>query len=295
MSKKLMFVMICHNDIGHIKRSIETVIRSIVGKYEDKVGILFVDDCSDDGSFEFATTLLDGVGSAVRTPENMNVGGARNFGIDHLNSLPQDLRPEYIWFHDSDDYISDDGLERVMNTLERNPGVDILTIPIATLKYGALHELELYQSAVSQTCLENAANSPVGAWSKVFKLSKWVPNAPYQMCEHVAWHYELFDQMDSWAKVEGETPCYVWDRTNDKAISETVDFCNANSNTIEGLAFSDILVHRGLKDKWVSDNLRNIANMYDVRHRIKKHWVRECWAIRFRNECASMMSGHHVH
>lgn len=290
----LTIVMICHNDVSHLKRSIVKIKDTI----QPGVRLLFVDDCSDDGSFELASALVEGIGTAIQTQTIRNVGGARNFGIEYLNSLPDEEKPEYIWFHDCDDYISDDGIKRIMETLVENDGVDCISLPIGTLR-NAMSEGKvqptLYQSAVAQANLYDAANSPVGAWSKVFKLSKYVPNAEGQMCEHVAWHYRQFDQFDSWAKVTGETPCYIWDRTNDKAISETVDFCDSNSNTIEGLAFSNILVQRGLKDRWVSDCLRNLANMYDVRHELKKPYVRDCWAIRFRQECANIMGGHFVH
>lgn len=290
----LTIVMICHDDAAHLKRAIEKVKAATV----EGVRLLFVDDSSQDGSFELATTLCAGFAEVVRTPSVSGVGGARNFGVRHLNKQPESERPNYIWFHDSDDYVSDDGIKRVMDALKEHPDVDCLSMPIGTLRRdpnGTAGDAILYQAAVPVNDIKEAANTAVSACSKVIKLSKFVPLAEGQMCEHVAWHYHQFDQFDSWAKVDGATPCYVWDRTNDKAISETVDFCSANSNTLEGLAFSNMLPQRGLKDRWVSDFLRGMAAMYDVRHELKKPWVRACWAARFKAECLNMCGGHFVH
>lgn len=286
-------IMICHNDIQHIKRSIGEYLLQAT----DETSILFVDDSSEDGSGDFARQLIADRGEVIRTPFRMNVGGARNFGIEHLKRKPESERPTYVWFHDSDDYIYTEAIRRVLESLKgKSRGVDCLSIPIGIKRAnGTDGKTHIDFSPVAQNELYDAPCGPVGSWSIVFRLEKYVEQAANQMCEHVAWHYLQFDQFDTWGKVDSKSPCYVWDRTNTLAISQTVDFCHANSNTIEGLAFSDLLVKSGLKDSWVSDNLRNIANMYDVRHKLTKPWVRKAWAERFRMECSNMMGGHHVH
>lgn len=282
--KTLSIITICHNDVSHLKNYFEMLNPQL----NEQVTHLFVDDASTDGSFELAKALSKG--TVIQNPTRRDVGGARNAGIEYLRSLVQP--PDYVWFHDCDDQIPPSSVERILKLLDSD--VDCISIPVATLRKSP-NGPSLLKSAVAATDINSAPGTPVGTWSKVIKLTKYVPQAENQMCEHVAWHYRQFDQFDTWTKVEGEEPCYIWDRTNDKAISETVDFCNANSNTIEGLAFSNILVQRGLKDKWVSDNLRNLANMYDVRHELKRPAVKQAWANRFRAECTSMLGGHHVH
>lgn len=290
--KMLCVVMICHDDISHIKRSID----AYKAQRTPDTTILFVDDFSSDGSGDFAKSLIGDCGEVIRTPHNLGVGGARNFGIEHLKRLPLDSRPKYIWFHDSDDYISSGAIEKIISKLHEAEDVDCLSLTIGTKIIDKTSGKEcLHQGPVIASRIEDSVSGPVGVWSIVFKLSKYVAMASYQMCEHVAWHYLQFDQFDTWTKIEGESPCYIWDRTNDKAITETVSFCGDNSYTLEALAFNNILVRKGLKDRWVSDNLRNIANMYDVRHQIKKQYVKMAWAIRFRNEVANMLSGRHIH
>jgi hypothetical protein len=41
-----------------------------------------------------------------------------------------------------------------------------------------------------------------------------------------------------------------------------------NSYTLENLALNNILLKANKRDKWVSDLIRNFANMYDVRHKL---------------------------
>lgn len=286
----LAIIMICHNDARHLRRSIGAITEQLRGD----VKFLFVDDSSTDNTLEIAKSLVGDRGEVVRTPRNMNVGGARNFGYLHLKEAENP--PKYVWFHDSDDYITDDAVDRILAALAANEGVDLLSIPFGERMYdertGAItvngHEIQARG-------VTEAASTPVGAWCKVIKFEKFVPFACDQYCEHVAWHYLLFDRVDTWAKIPGAEPCYVWDRTNDEAITRTVDFCRSNPNTLEALILNNTLSRNGLCDKWVSDFLRNLANMYDVRHLISKPEVKRIWFARFRMEYANFMCGRYVH
>lgn len=277
---KLSVILITRNDITHIARS----VTSVTNQLTDDVELIVVDDASTDGTDEVARKLVDGVQNATVHKRDVcgNIGAARNTGASIAYG-------DYIYFMDSDDYITEGAIKRILDVIAKSD-VDVVTVPVA-----CLFQQGLKKSAVPAKNLEESAFGAVGAWAQVIRRSLYVPTPENMMCEDAAWHYEQWDKFSSWAKVEGDEPVYVWDRTNAQQITKTVEWCNANSITLEALATSNVLVKAGLKDKWVSDNLRNIANMYDVRHKIKKPHVMKAWYQRFQSEVMRMMSGHHTH
>lgn len=288
MSDLLAIVMICHNDVGHLKRSIGTVLEQL----QEGVRLLFVDDCSEDGSLEVAESLVGDKAEVVKTPRNMNIGGARNFGCLHLKESANP--PKYVWFHDSDDYLPEGSIKRVVEALGENDGVDMLSIPFCSLKK-VNGRVGVRINAVKAKSIEEVALGPVSAVCKIIRLDKFLNFAPDQYCEHVAWHYLMCDKIETWAKIEGEDPCYVWDRTNTNAISETVDYLRDNPTTFEALVENDTLTQKGLNDKWISGYLKNLALMYDVRHLLTKNYVRRAWLARFEMEYANFMRGRYIH
>ena len=82
---------------------------------------------------------------------------------------------------------------------------------------------------------------------------------------------------------------------NATAITDTVEWAGNNSFTMEQLAMGDAAIKAGKNDQWISDVIRNYANMYDVRRKLTKPWVKAAWAQRFRNETANILTGHFVH
>lgn len=288
MRSLLTIILICRNDVGHLRRSIGEVLKQL----QEGVDLLVVDDCSSDGSYELGGALVSGKASVIKTPRRMNVGGARNFGYLHLKESANP--PNYVWFHDSDDYLPEGSIKRVTEALEKDDGVDMLSIPFCSLKK-VNGRIGVRINAVNAKSVEEVAFGPVAAWSKVIRFDKFIDFVPDQYCEHVAWHYLMCDKIETWAKVEGEDPCYVWDRTNTNAISETVDYLRDNPTTLEALVENDTLTQKGLDDKWISGYLKNLALMYDVRHLLTKEYVRRAWFARFEMEYANFMRGRYIH
>ena len=77
--------------------------------------IIIVDDCSTDGSFgRLQKKVVDSQLniSLLQTPRNSGPGKARNMGIDNASG-------EWITFVDSDDWVTEDFLERVNEVIEK--------------------------------------------------------------------------------------------------------------------------------------------------------------------------------
>jgi len=110
--------------VYNVELWIERCLRSILNDraFSGDCEIIVVDDGSPDRSIEIAEKLC-GHWSEVRFIRQINQGlsSARNAGLDAAQG-------EYVWFIDSDDWLNDGGLTRVLKALIDNFNVDVLNI-----------------------------------------------------------------------------------------------------------------------------------------------------------------------
>ena len=101
---------------------IERCLRSIVEEpgFADACELIVVDDGSPDGSITIAERVCAGR-SNVRfiRQANQGLGAARNAGAALVKG-------EYLWFVDSDDWLTEGGLSHVLQALRQQPGVEVL-------------------------------------------------------------------------------------------------------------------------------------------------------------------------
>lgn len=123
-----------------VEKYIRKCINSIVSQMTDVCELIVVDDCTPDHSIEICRSIISGYEEKkiriIHREKNGGLSAARNTGIEHATG-------KYCWFIDSDDYILDGAIQRVLNVLDRN-FVDLLffdhirikedgtTIPTAT-------------------------------------------------------------------------------------------------------------------------------------------------------------------
>lgn len=102
---------------------IVTCIRSVINQTFRDFELILVDDCSPDYSMDIACNLLNEAPNIpvikLRTPRNSGVSVSRNLGLDNANG-------DYILFVDSDDYISNDCLESLLNMSIKYPKADFI-------------------------------------------------------------------------------------------------------------------------------------------------------------------------
>lgn len=278
----LSVVIIGRNDVQHLARSVGTALAT---RPEGRVEVIYVDDASSDASLSTAQRLCEGKPDAkvLHADENVGIGGARNMGVAASSG-------DYVYFHDSDDFLSDDGLGRIVSAIDGGSSPDVVLVPFRVQRKESYedHTPEPYKS------VSEIVGWALGAWSTAIRRDLYVQTPERVYAEDVVWHFLQYDRFETFAKVEGG-PAYIWDCTNPTAVTRTVEWFWRNSCTLEQLAFSDVLVKQGLKDAYVSDALRNLAALYDVRHGLKKPWVREAWAKRFASCHQRIMSGHFGH
>lgn len=102
---------------------IEVCLRSVVSQSMTQgVECIIVDDCGHDCSIQIAEEFIRQYHGAVdfrviRHEHNGGLSAARNTGI-------RQAKGEYLYFLDSDDYITSDCIQSLWSMVERHPGVD---------------------------------------------------------------------------------------------------------------------------------------------------------------------------
>ena len=110
MNKLISIIIPCYNIENYIEKCIESIENQT---YKD-IEIIAVDDCSKDGTIVKLKELQERYSNLQVYQNDKNRGAAysRNFAM-------KKAKGEYIGFVDSDDYITDDYYEKLMETAEK--------------------------------------------------------------------------------------------------------------------------------------------------------------------------------
>jgi len=186
---KVSIIIPVYNVEGLLPRCIDTLLAQTLEGME----LIFVDDCSMDGS----KAILDAYAKehpdtlrVLQTPRNMKQGAARNLGM-------REARSDLIGFVDSDDFVAPTMFERLYERATET-GADITTV-----QYARVSETTTVDEAVK------ADLAPLVKWSP--NLTRWD-------------NKELDDEgvTDSIAYPRGGVYCSLW--TRDLLDRASVDF-----------------------------------------------------------------------
>lgn len=162
-------VVPCYNVSERVTALFDMLTSKDYSKYE----VIFVDDCSKDGSYQ---KMLEESAShpnfkVVQPDKNGGPGPARNLGV--LNATG-----EYIMFCDSDDAMDISCLEKIEEFLQKNPDADIVASP-HILDRGQKQTFSDFNSKYKNGEKMRAEDIVVGnlaPWAKVYKRSIIVEN-----------------------------------------------------------------------------------------------------------------------
>lgn len=113
-SPKVSVVTAMYKHKPYLKRRVDSILNQTLSDWE----WIIVDDCSPDGSFEYARELT------AHDPRVTVLQNDRNRHIAYTNQRGIDLaRGEFLYRTDSDDYCDYRFLERMTDVLERHPKV----------------------------------------------------------------------------------------------------------------------------------------------------------------------------
>lgn len=121
---KVSVIVPAYNMAHLVKDAIKSVVDQTMSDWE----CLVVDDCSHDHPSDVVQRFVDGTplrGKVrfAKTPENLGLSGARNYGFSQAKG-------KYVLFLDADDLLAPNALDTLSNALDHQPGIAIA--------YGAL-------------------------------------------------------------------------------------------------------------------------------------------------------------
>ena len=118
MNKTLSIIVPVYN----VEQYLEQCLHSITKQITDSVEIIIINDGSPDNSASiidnYKKSFADQIVSV--TQENQGLSASRNNGIELAKG-------DYIWFVDSDDWLTDDAISRVLDEIKNNEDVDVFS------------------------------------------------------------------------------------------------------------------------------------------------------------------------
>ncbi|MDE6498832.1 MAG: glycosyltransferase family 2 protein [Muribaculaceae bacterium] len=167
--------------VYNVERFVEECLRSVLAQTMRDFDVIIVDDCSTDSSIEIVHRVCAECAGDIdvrilSTGKNSGVSVARNKGIEASTA-------RYIYFVDSDDYISADALEKLSAVALRHPQAQIV---YGTSKiFGNDSNLPIIDIASKKfpECIDNARMArkmmlshnllPDYVWNRLF-LREWL-------------------------------------------------------------------------------------------------------------------------
>jgi glycosyltransferase involved in cell wall biosynthesis len=140
---------------------------------EDEYEVICVNDCSPDNSRDIVLAYQQKHSNLklIEHERNKKLGAARNTGFDAAQG-------KYVWFIDSDDFINENVLSRLLSVAENND-LEILQFSIRKCDDGIITDFYVYSSETEviegAMFLKNQAltfwEKSVATWSKIYSRS----------------------------------------------------------------------------------------------------------------------------
>lgn len=166
---KLTIVVAIYNVENYLKKCLDSLVDQTCGDYQ----VFCVNDGSTDKSRDIILSYLDNKKFKLLDKPNGGLSDARNYGIERCNS-------EYISFIDGDDFVENNYVETIINTLEKDKS-DMMVFSYNQY-YLANGNKELvglrFENGVYnlKDKKELLAYTPNAAWNKAYKTSLFKDN-----------------------------------------------------------------------------------------------------------------------
>lgn len=245
----------------------------------DRFEVIVADDASE------GTAIKDCVDSHgykyVRLNRSGKAGGARNAGVANASG-------QYIWFVDADDMvIGDDAIEGLLAFIDEHGDPDEVAIGVRVVmndRQFNFHVPQTFDEALSATAV---------SWNFVFKKDKYVKQPERTWHEDVVWYFAIHDKFDTFAHYDKDI--YMYDkRHKEGTVTSTNEYVAERIMNLFANAVDNTLLKEGKDDMMISDYVRLMADMYDLRNKVQKPEVKlyvvESLANMWRNFCIGKYS-----
>lgn len=106
--------------VYNVEKYVGATLRSVQNQTMTDFEAIIINDGSTDNSVKMVEPFLADKRFKLFSIENRGLAGARNEGLKHVTG-------EYLYFLDSDDLIAPNFLEIMVNTLDDNPDIELLS------------------------------------------------------------------------------------------------------------------------------------------------------------------------
>ena len=173
---KVTIIIPVYNVASYITRCLQSIVAQ---SYHD-IECIVIDDCGTDESMQMVEQFIKNYQgciyfSIIHHSHNQGLSAARNTGIKTANS-------EYIYFMDSDDAITPDCIETLVNIAQENPDADYVQGDIVTgselLNDGNI-DADVPEYCSDKQLLEIIIlhKTPRTAWNRLIKRSFLIDNS----------------------------------------------------------------------------------------------------------------------
>lgn len=125
--------------VYNVERYIVACLKSVVSQsWKGEIECILIDDCSTDSSLQlindFVSSYAGTVEFVIRSlPVNSGVAAARNLALDMVTG-------DYVYILDSDDAMSEHCLQLMVDSVQRNPGVDFVQGTMVSIPYRSYYD-----------------------------------------------------------------------------------------------------------------------------------------------------------
>ena len=241
MKKTLSIIIPVYN----VEQYLEQCLQSITKQITDSVEIIVINDGSPDNSASIINNYKNRYNNQIIsvTQKNQGLSATRNNGIDLAKG-------DYIWFVDSDDWLTNDAISRVLNEIEDNKDVDVFSSYLTIYKEAdGSFVNNCYEGSCKLSNVDYLKKKlPIGAsqryiYKRDFIMSNSLRFVPGLYHEDAIWGYMIIYKASKIKFIE--KPVYVYRIRESGSIM---------SSTSVKSAYDYISGHKILM-AWMSDNV----------------------------------------
>jgi len=198
--------------VYNVSDYVEQCIKSVIDQTYSNIECIIVDDCTPDDSIVKCQKLINAYSgpiefSIIKHERNRGLSAARNTGTKASTG-------DYIYYLDSDDWISTDCIQRMVDVMERDNGIEMVMGGIERIGDDIQWDHFLPKGTYTSDFIEYACHYRIYtmAWNKLIKINFLKKNnlsfKEGLLHEDVLWNIQVACYLKKMASIEEKTYFY---------------------------------------------------------------------------------------